>query len=101
GYAVIGHFIVKRECAQIVLEGGDASCVDHLDAKSTRCGECPCHIVAHCVRALAAMQEAEQKIVISEHRQRCFVDDWNVSQFKMRLHGVMRQHCGLNDCRKT
>jgi hypothetical protein len=47
------------------------------------------------------MQEVKEKIVISEHRQHRFIDDRNVSQFKMRLHGLMRQHRGFNDCRKA
>jgi hypothetical protein len=47
------------------------------------------------------MQEVEEKIIISEHRQRRFIDDRNVSQFKMRLHGLMRQHRRFNDCRKA
>src|SRR5262245_60095751 len=73
GYAVTGHFIVERERAQIVLEGSGASSIDYLDTKSTRCGERPGHIIPHRIRTLAAMEEVEQKVIISEHRQRCFV----------------------------
>src|SRR5262249_59596824 len=47
------------------------------------------------------MQEIKEKVVISEHRQRCLVNDRNVSQFKMRLQSLVRQHGGLNDRRKS
>ncbi len=59
-------------------------------------GQAPGDIVAHCVAAFVLPQQAEQEIVIAQHRQRRFVDERDVGEFEMRLQRVMGQHRRLD-----
>src|SRR6516225_7909795 len=95
--AVMWHDIVKRERAHVGPERHRAAGVDDLDAEPAGCVERPRHVIAHRGGALARVQQAEQKVVITENGQRRLVDDRNVGEFEMRMQRVVRCNRGLDD----
>ena len=74
-HAVIGHHIVKRKGADVVLERRDAAGVDDFDPERARRLQSPGDVIADRTRAFSGPHEAEHEIVIAEYRQNRFVDD--------------------------
>jgi hypothetical protein len=96
GDAVERHHVVEREFTQVGLEGDGAAGVDHLDAERARGRERPGHVVAHRGCAPACAHEAQQVIVVAQHRQGRLVDDRNVGELEVRVQGVVRRHRRLD-----
>ncbi len=100
-HAIIRNHIVERKAADIVLERRDAAGVDDLDPQRARRLHCPGDMIAQRACAFARAQEVEHKIVIAEDCKNRLVDDGRISEFEMRVQGMMRRHRRLDDGRET
>ncbi len=94
---VIGHDIVEREGADIVLERHRRAGIDAFDADAFRDIERRRDIIGNGGGAGPVADHREKKIVIAEHGQDRLVDDRHVGEFEMRMQSVMRHHRRLDD----
>ena len=99
--AIGRHHIVQREGADVFLEGGRRTGIDHLDAKRPRRGDRPGDIVLDHLRGGVVADHRQQEIVIAENGERRLVDDRDVGEFEMGVKCGSRRHRRLDHRRET
>ena len=78
---------MMAEAAHVGLERSRGARVDRLDPDRSAAGQDSGGVVGDGGGALLVGHQAQQVILVAEHRQDCGVDDRDVGQFQVRLGG--------------